>query len=73
MKESALGGSHPVHEGAGHVPPRARPLPRGPPEAPLTSTPTLYIHCRGEKKQIEGFIAFYDTEPPPSPKLSREA
>ena len=43
-----------------------------PPGAPPTSTPTLYIHVRGEKNQREGFIAFYDTEPPPSPNLSRE-
>ena len=49
-----------------------RPLSRGPPAAPLTSTPTLYIDVRGEKKQREGFIMFYDTEPSPSPKLSRE-
>ena len=27
---------------------------------------------RGEKNQGEEFIAFYDTEPPPSPKTSRE-
>ena len=45
--------------------------PRGPLAAPPTSTPTLYIHVRGEKNQREGFIAFYDTEPPPSPNLSR--
>ena len=50
----------------------ARPLPRGPPGSPPTSTPTLYICFRGEKNQREGFIAFYDTEPPPSPKISRE-
>ena len=31
------------------LPPWARPLPRGPPGAPPTSTPTLYIHVRGEK------------------------
>ena len=42
------------------------------PEAAPTSSPTLYIHVRGEKNQREGFIAFYDTEPPPSPNLSRE-
>ena len=54
------------------LPPWARPLPRGPPDAPPTSTPTPYIHFRGEKNQREGFIAFYDTEPPPSPKTSRE-
>ena len=52
--------------------PWARRLPRGPPDAPPTSTPTPYIHFRGEKNQREGFIAFYDTEPPPSPNLSRE-
>ena len=28
--------------------------------------------CSGRKNQRERFIAFYDTEPPPSPKLSRE-
>ena len=53
-------------------PPGARPLPHGPPEAPPTTTPTLYIHFHGEKNQEERFIAFYDTEPPPSPNLSRE-
>ena len=47
-------------------------LPRGPPVAPPTSTPTPYIRVRGEKNQRERFIAFYDTEPPPSPKTSRE-
>ena len=52
--------------------PWARPLSRGPPDAPPTSTPTPYIRVRGEKNQREGFITFYDTEPPPSPKTSRE-
>ena len=51
---------------------RARPLPRGPPGAPPTSTPTIYTRVRGEKNQRDGFITFYDTEPPPSPNLSRE-
>ena len=33
----------------------------------------LYIFTLGEKKnKREGFIAFYDMEPPPSPNLSRE-
>ena len=50
----------------------ARPLPRGPPRAPPTSTPTPYIRVWREKNQGERFIAFYVTEPPPSPKLSRE-
>ena len=54
------------------APPWARPLPRGPPGGPPTPTPTPYIGFRGEKNQRESFIAFYDTEPPPSPNLSRE-
>ena len=54
------------------LPPRVCPLPRGPPGAPPTSTPTLYILFHGEKNQRESFIAFYNTEPPPSPNLSRE-
>ena len=53
-------------------PPWGASLLRGPPGAPPTSTPTPYIHVRGGKNQREGFIAFYDTEPPPSHKLSRE-
>ena len=53
-------------------PPGRVPLLRGPPGAPLISTPTLYIWFQGEKNKREGFIAFYDTEPPPSPKTSRE-
>ena len=68
------GGRHPVHDGGGHaLPPWARPLPGGRPNAPSTSTLTPYIHFRGEKNQREGFIAFYNTDPPPSPKLSQGA
>ena len=52
---------------------RVRPLSCGPPGPQPTSTPTPYIHIRGEKNKREGFIAFYDTEPPPSPKPSRGA
>ena len=52
--------------------PWARPLPRGPPGGPPTPTPTPYIGFRGGKNQREEIIAFYDTEPPPSPKTSRE-
>ena len=37
-----------------------------------TPTPTPYIGFWGEKNQREETIAFYDTEPPPSPNLSRE-
>ena len=48
------------------------PLPRGPPVASPTPTPPPYIEFRGEKNQREEIIAFYDTEPPPSPNLSRE-
>ena len=68
-----------IHQGAqglstrqGAPPCRARPLSRGPPGPPPTSTPTPYIPSRGEKNQRESFIAFYDTEPPPSPNLSWE-
>ena len=72
-EKSTPGGPHPVHEGGGLAyPPGRAPLPHGPPGAPPTSTPTLYIHFRGEKNQREGFIAFYDTEPPPPPVLHRE-
>ena len=48
----------------------ARPLPRGPPVA--SPTPTPYIEFRGEKNQREEIIAFYDMQPLPSPKTSRE-
>ena len=54
------------------LPPGHALLPHGPPRLPPTSTPTPYIHVQGEKNQREGFIAFYDTEPPPSPNLPRE-
>ena len=66
------GGPPPVHEGYDPAP-WERPLSRGPPDAPPTSTLTPYIHFQREKTQGEGFIVFYDTEPPPSPKLSRGA
>ena len=57
-----VSGPHPFHEGGGApAPPGRAPLPCGPPRAPPTSTPTLYIHVQGEKNQREGFIAFYDT------------
>ena len=66
-------GAHTLSTRVGARPPPGRaPLSHGPPEAPPTSTPTLYIHIQGEKNQREGFIAFYDTEPPPSLNLSRE-
>ena len=48
------------------------PLPHGPLGPSPTSTPTLYIHVWGEKNQREGFIAFYNTEAPPSLVLPRE-
>ena len=66
-------GPTPCPRDRGHTPsPWARPLSRGPPGPPPTSTPTPYIHVRGEKNQREGFIAFYDMEPPPPPVLPRE-
>ena len=60
-------GPPPLHEGGGRAS-----LPRGPPVASLTPTPTPYIEFRGEKNQREEIIAFYDMEPLPSPKTSRE-
>ena len=36
--------------------------PCGPPGPPPTSTPTTYIHVRGEKNLREGFIVFYNTK-----------
>ena len=65
------GGPPPVHEGGGR-PPGHTPLPGGPPGGPPMPTPTPYIGFRGEKNQREEIIAFYDTEPPPSPKTSRD-
>ena len=73
VKESTEGGPYPSQEGGGRaLPPGHGPLSRGPPGPPLTSTPTPYIRTRGEKNKREGFIKFYDMEPPPSPNLSRE-
>ena len=62
------------HEGGGRaLSPWARPLPR---ERPVGSTDVnsnyIYILVLGEKYQREGFVAFYDTEPPPPPVLYRE-
>ena len=65
-------------QGAHHLPTRVEgapaPLGRAPTLwAPIASpTPTPYIEFRGEKNQGEEIITFYDTEPPPSPKTSRE-
>ena len=67
-EKSTSGGPYPVHEGGGRACPLGAPLPRGPPDTPPTSSPTPYIHFRGEKNQREGLITFYDTKPPPSPK-----
>ena len=50
----------------------ARPLPRGPPGDLPTPNPTLYICFQEEKNRGEEIIAFYNTEPPPSPKTSQE-
>ena len=67
-------GAHTLSTRVGGAPtPSGRtPLSHGPPAAPPTSTPTPYIPSHGEKKQRGSFIAFYDTEPLPSPKTSRE-
>ena len=52
------------------------PLGRAPylvgPLLPLRLQLHLHILSFEQKKQREEIIAFYDTEPPPSPKTSRE-
>ena len=66
-EESTSGGPPPVHEGGRRAPCLVGPL--------LLHRPQLQLHIFvfGEKNnQGEGFIAFYDTGPPPSPKTSRE-
>ena len=60
-------GPPPLHEGGERAP-----LPRGPHVASPTPTPTPYIVFRGEKNHREEFFVFYDMEPPPSLKTSRE-
>ena len=63
MSEEVRGG----HEIGGRAPCLVGPLRLHRPQL------QLYIFTFGEKKnQREGFIAFYDMEPPPSPNLSRE-
>ena len=65
-------GPTPYARGWGHAcPPRARPYLVGPLEL-LRPQLQLYIFAFGEKEQRDGFIMFYDTEPLPSPKTSRE-
>ena len=60
------GGPHPSHEGGDAPPYLVCPL------VPLGLQLQLYILFRGEKNQREEYIVFYDREPPPSPKTSRE-
>ena len=65
-KESTSGGPHPVHEGGGTPSILVAPLDLHRPQL------QLHIFTLGEKKIREKDIAFYDTEPPPSPVLPRE-
>ena len=65
-------GTTPFSRGWGAPPLGRAPLPRGPPGDLPTPTPTLYNCFRGEKNRGEEIIAFYDTEPPPSPKTCLE-
>ena len=65
-------GPHPSHEGGGAPAPLGRaPYLVGPLEL-LRPQLQLYIFAFGEKNKGEGFITFYNTEPLPSPKISRE-
>ena len=66
-EESTSGGPHPIHEGGG-APPAS--------QAPWWSTglnSNSIYSCSGRKNKRERFIAFYDMEPPPSPKSLRRA
>ena len=65
-------GAHPLSTRVGGAP---APLGRAPylvaPLELLRPRLQLYVFAFGEKKnKEEGFIAFYDTEPPPGPKTS---
>ena len=65
-KESRPGGPHPVHEGGG-APPAS-----WPPWCSTDLNSNSIYSLSGRKNQREGFIAFYDKEPPPPPILPRE-
>ena len=71
-KESRPGGPHPVHEGGGAPAPLGAPLASWAPWCSTDLKSNSIYSCSGRKKKGEGYIAFYDMEPPPSPKLSRE-
>ena len=72
-EESTSGGPPPIHKGGGAPTPLGAPPCLVGPLVLLRHQLQLYIFTFGEKKnQREGFIAFYVTEPPPSPNLSLE-
>ena len=65
-------GPPPVHEGGGAPAPLGRaPYLVAPWSSSDLDSNSIYL-LSGRKNQGEGFIVFYDTEPPPSPKTSRE-
>ena len=61
-------GPTPCPRGWGAHPPRARPPTSWAPWWLSDAHLLLYEVFRRGKNKREGFIAFYDTEPPPSPK-----
>ena len=62
------GGPHPSHEAGGRAPPSS-----WAPWKPSDANPnSIYSLSERKKNKREEIIAFYDTEPPPSPKTSRE-
>ena len=72
-KDEGQGAHHLATRVGGALAPLERaPLPHGPPVASPTPTPPPYIEFQGEKNQGEEIITFHDTEPPQSPKTSRE-
>ena len=65
-------GPPPLHEGGGAPAPLGRAPYLVPPYCLFDSNSNSIYCVLGRKNQREEFIAFYDTEPPPSPKTSQE-
>ena len=71
-EESTSGGPHPVHEGGGAPAPLGAPPASWAPWDSIDLNPDSIYSLSGRNNQVDGFIVFYDTELPPSPKLSQE-
>ena len=71
-EESMSGGPPPVHEGGGAPAPWAHPPTSWAPYCSTDLDSNSIYSCSGRKNKREGFITIYDTDLPPSPKLSWE-